>query len=59
MLENGLTLEQDEEVAVIADELQILRERIDKLPRHRSLALAVTKLEEAEHWLADRRRKTA
>lgn len=35
-----------------------LRHRISELGNHRSYSLAVTKLEEASHWMSDRRHKS-
>lgn len=56
---NGLTPEEDDRV----DDLIIAIGRIifdvEKLGRHRSYSLAVTKLEEAKHWLRDRKHKPA
>ena len=34
-------------------------DEIEKGPRHRSYSLAITKLEEAKHWLRDRFNKPA
>lgn len=52
---NGLSPEHDDKV----DDLQIacsrLRLEIEALGRHRTYSLAITKLEEAEHWLRARK----
>ena len=56
---NGLSREQDDALddATIAVSNLILQ--IEDLGRHRNYSLAVTKLEEAKHWLRDRKHKPA
>lgn len=52
---HGLTTEQIAEITILMDGILALRHSIEtRLPRHRSLSLAVTNLEQARHWLADR-----
>lgn len=58
-LDNGLTAEQGDALDDLRIELVRVRQRIEALGRHRSLSLAVTKIEEAEHWLRDRAHKPA
>jgi hypothetical protein len=53
---NGLTPEHDDAI----DEIMIdLSRIIEALGRHRSYSLAVTKIEEAAHWMRDRKHKAA
>ncbi|MGI9489774.1 MAG: DUF7681 family protein [Geminicoccaceae bacterium] len=52
--DNGLSDEKNEWLDQLRIETKRLIEQIEALPRHRSLSLAITKLEEAEHWLRDR-----
>lgn len=56
---NGLSREQDDALddAIIA--VGSIITQVEELGRHRSYSLAVTKLEEAKHWLFDRKRKVA
>lgn len=53
--DNGLTAEQDDEIDNITIDLVRLTARIEALGRHRSYSVAVTKLDEARHWLRDRK----
>ncbi|MGD9884462.1 MAG: hypothetical protein AB7R40_23745 [Nitrospiraceae bacterium] len=53
--DNGLTPEQDDAIDDLRVELVRLRVRIEQLGRHRTYSLAVTKIEEAEHWLRARK----
>ena len=55
----GLTAAQDDELNEIQIEISRLVLRVEELPRHRSLSLAVTKLDEARHWLRDRKHRSA
>ena len=56
---NGLTPEHDDKI----DDLQIalvrIRQDIEALGRHRTYSLAITKIEEAEHWLRARKHTAA
>lgn len=45
------------EIDRLIHQISMIREDIEVLPRHRSCSLALTKLEEAEHWLRDRKHK--
>lgn len=56
---NGLTPEQDEAIDDIMIAMSGLIANIEGLGRHRSYSLAVTKLEEAKHWMRDRKWKPA
>lgn len=51
---NGLSPEENEKIIDIQVEIASVIARIEDLGRHRSYACAVTKLDEARHWLADR-----
>lgn len=55
---NGLTEAQSRTIAdlkaAVLNLVDIIRQ---DLPSHRSLSLAITKLEEAKHWLEDRKKK--
>lgn len=53
-LGNGLTPQQEAEIDQITVEIHRLIGRIEALGRHRSCSLAVTKLDEARHWIRDR-----
>lgn len=58
--DNGLSEEEDDLILDLMSDIAHIRVLIgEKLPRHRSYSLALTKLEEAEHWLRDRRFKPA
>lgn len=56
---NGLTPAQDDEIDDTIIEVSRLIVRVEAMGRHRSYSLAVTKLEEARHWLRDRKHKAA
>ena len=56
---NGLTPAQDDQLDDIIIELYRVNHRIDAQGRHRSFSLAQTKIEEAIHWLQDRKHKPA
>ena len=56
---NGLTPDEANELTEIRIEIMKLIPRIERLPRHRSMSLAVTKLDEANHWLRDRSHRAA
>lgn len=55
--DNGLTPEQDDALDDAIIDVSRLISRVEEMGRHRSLSLAVTKLEEAKHWLRDRKHK--
>lgn len=57
--DNGLTAANDDKIDDLLIALVNIRHEIEALGRHRSYALAVTKIEEAEHWLRDRKHKPA
>ena len=56
---NGLTPEQDDAIDDIMIDIVRMRHRIEALGQHRSYSLALTKLEEASHWMRDRKHKPA
>ncbi len=56
---NGLSAEHDDEVDQIRIDLGRINQRIDALGSHRSYSLAQTKIEEAAHWMRDRKGKPA
>lgn len=53
---NGLSPEHDDALDDLHIELVRIRLRIEELGRHRTYSLAITKIEEAEHWLRARKR---
>lgn len=57
MFDNGLSGEELAEIDAIGELLANAARRMVALPPHRSYSLAVTKLEEAVHWLRDRKFK--
>ncbi len=57
--DNGLTAEQDDAIDNAMIAISRLVVEIEAMGRHRSYSLAVTKLEEAKHWLRDRKHKAA
>lgn len=54
---SGLTPSEESTINYISREISGLIRHIQDVPGHRSLALAATKLEEAQFWLEDRKRK--
>lgn len=54
---NGLSGLQEDFIFDIQSNIEAHIENLNSLPRHRSLSLAVTKLEEANLWLRDRLNK--
>lgn len=54
---NGLTEQQEDLIYDMTAVMSRMIEDIERLPRHRSLSLAVTKLDEAKHWLNDRKHR--
>ncbi len=56
---NGLSPEHDDEIDDLRIEMVNLRHRIEALGRHRTYSLALTKIEEAEHWIAARKHQPA
>lgn len=54
---NGLTPEQDDALDDLMIDIVRIKMRVEELGRHRSYSLAATKLEEAAHWLRDRKHK--
>ncbi len=57
--DNGLTPEQEDAVDDLSIDLAGIKRQIGDLGQHRSYALAITKIEEAIHWLRDRKHKPA
>lgn len=58
-LDTGLPQYEIDEIGRLRAELSALIELIAALPKHRSYSLAITKLDEARHWLGDRRHRLA
>ena len=54
-LDNGLLEPEEEELDQLQIDIGRLIERIGEFVPHRSLSLAITKLDEAKHWLRDRK----
>jgi hypothetical protein len=52
---NGLTPEQDDKIDDLMIGLTRTRLEIEELGRHRTYSLALTKIEEAQHWLRARK----
>ena len=52
--DNGLTNEQQIEIDDLSFDLNRIKDKIKTLGRHRNYSLALTKLDEAEWWLANR-----
>lgn len=55
---NGLTVNERHEIEDIRIVLSHVIGRINELGRHRSYSTAITKLDEARHWLRDRLDRT-
>ena len=51
---NGLTVAQQDEIDDLRIEVSRIKDRISALGRHRNYSLAITKLDEASLWLANR-----
>jgi len=56
---NGLSNDHADEIDQVMIDLHRINARIEALGRHRSYSLALTKIEEALHWLRDRTHKPA
>jgi hypothetical protein len=56
---NGLSPEHDDAIDDLMIDLVRINQRIEALGRHRSYSLAQTKVEEAIHWMRDRKHKPA
>lgn len=56
---NGLTPEHDDAIDDLMIGLTRIRLEIEALGRHRTYSLAMTKIEEAEHWLRARKHQPA
>lgn len=52
---NGLTPAQDDKLDDMMIGLTRMRLEIEELGRHRTYSLALTKIEEAQHWLRARK----
>lgn len=55
---NGLTPAQDDALDDLHCALVKIRFDIEAMGRHRTYSLALTKIEEAEHWLRARKRSS-
>lgn len=56
---NGLSPEHDDKLDDLHIALVRMRLDIEALGRHRTYSLAITKIEEAEHWLRARKHTAA
>lgn len=56
---NGLSPQHDDAIDDLMIDLVRINKRIEALGRHRSYSLAQTKVEEAVHWMRDRKHKSA
>lgn len=56
---NGLTESEEAWLVELRIMAKTLIENVKTLPAHRSLSIAVTKIEEADHWIRDRGNKPA
>lgn len=57
-VEHGLTPAEISDISYCRAQIAMVIMRIEQaLPRHRSLSLAITALEDAKHWLRDRTEK--
>ncbi len=54
---NGLSSTQSNEIDDILMDISSLTLRVKDLGRHRSYSTAITKLDEARHWLNDRKHR--
>lgn len=57
--DNGLTPEQDDAIDDLMIDIVRLTHRIEELGRHRSYSCAITNLDQAAHWLRDRKGRPA
>lgn len=57
-IDNGLSLNESDEIDQLRAQISEIAELVAALPRHRSYSLAITKLDEARHWLNDRKQRT-
>ena len=57
--DSGLDPDLFVELNNVLSDLSISIYKIEELGRHRNYSLAITKIEEARHWLDDRKRKKA
>ncbi|MGI9484978.1 MAG: hypothetical protein ACR2RF_03665 [Geminicoccaceae bacterium] len=51
---NGLTESEEARIDEILIKINVAIGEVYRLPGHRSLSFAITKLEEGQHWLRDR-----
>jgi len=56
---NGLSAAEDDAIDDIRTALHRVNSQIEALGRHRSYSQAQTKIEEAIHWMRDRKHKPA
>lgn len=52
---NGMAATEIAEMHTLRADISTIIQRIGKLPRHRSYSLAITNLDQARHWLNDRK----
>ena len=53
--DNGLSPTEDSKIDDLIIELSRITMQIEELGRHRSYSVAITKIDEARHWLRDRK----
>ncbi len=58
IFDNGLTDAERDTLDDLMIDLGRITVLIDGLGRHRSYSLAITKIDEARHWLRDRKHRT-
>ena len=56
---NGLSQAENDRIDDLIIDLTRIAMEIEWLPRHRSYSLAITKIDEARHWLRDRKSRAA
>lgn len=56
---NGLSQAENDRIDDLIIDLTRIAMEIEGLPRHRSYSLAITKIDEARHWLRDRKSRAA
>ena len=51
---NGMTIEESNKLSAVRYELRKVIKKVRELPGHRNYAIAITNMETADLWLADR-----
>lgn len=57
--DNGLSAEHSDAIDDLMIDLKRIGQKVEDLGRHRSYSVAMTKIEEAVHWLRDRKHKAS